>query len=142
MPIDAVVADANVLLSAVTGRAALRVFTEFDVSVHATEFNVDEVMEYLPTMAVRYRLAPELLALQWRLLPLHVHPVTDYAPLLDQAVAKLQGRDVEDAHALALACRLGVPLWSNDRDLADRGVVCLPTARLLALLDGSPPPSG
>ena len=31
MPIAGVVADANVLLSAVVGKAALRVFTEFNV---------------------------------------------------------------------------------------------------------------
>ena len=34
MPIEGVVADANVLLSAVVGKAALRVFTEFNVIVH------------------------------------------------------------------------------------------------------------
>lgn len=34
MPIESVVADANVLLSAVVGKAALRVFTESNVVVH------------------------------------------------------------------------------------------------------------
>lgn len=39
MTIAAVVADANVLLSAVVGKAALRVITEHGVTVHVTEFN-------------------------------------------------------------------------------------------------------
>lgn len=51
MRIDAVVADANVLLSAIVGKAALRVITEFGVVVHAARFNADEVRKYLPTLA-------------------------------------------------------------------------------------------
>jgi len=51
MPTAGVVADANVLLSAIDGKSALRVFTEFAIEVHATEFNADEVSEYLPEMA-------------------------------------------------------------------------------------------
>jgi predicted nucleic acid-binding protein len=78
MPIAGVVADANVLLSAVVRKAALRIFTEFKVVVHVTEFNADEVAEYLPH----------------------------------------KRRDPEDAHALALARSLTLPIWSNDRDLS------------------------
>lgn len=51
MPIAGVVADANVLLSAVVGKAALRVSTEFDIIVPVAPFNTDEVAEYLPHMA-------------------------------------------------------------------------------------------
>ena len=49
MPIESVVADANVLLSAVVGKAALRVFTEFDLIVHVAQFNTDEVAGILAT---------------------------------------------------------------------------------------------
>jgi hypothetical protein len=41
-----VVADANVLLSAALGKAALRVFSEHRIPVHTTRFNADEVIEY------------------------------------------------------------------------------------------------
>ena len=51
MTIDVVVADANVLLSAVIGKAANKVFTEYDVLVHLSEFNAKEVEEYLPRLA-------------------------------------------------------------------------------------------
>ena len=64
MPIAGVVADANVLLSAVVGKAALRVFTEFDLVVHVAQFNADEVVEYLPHMAGKYGLHVELVELQ------------------------------------------------------------------------------
>ena len=39
MPIAGVVADANVLLSAIIGKAALRVITEFAIQVHVSQFN-------------------------------------------------------------------------------------------------------
>src|SRR5262245_51249297 len=66
MPIASVVADANVLLSAVVGKAALRVFTKFTVTVHVAQFNADEVTEYLPYMASKYELPLELVKMQWK----------------------------------------------------------------------------
>ena len=134
MPIAGVVADANVLLSAVVGKAALRVFTEFNVVVHVTQFNTDEVAEYLPHMARKYELPSELVEMQWKLLPLRIHPANDYRSRLPQAIADLKDRDPEDAHALALARSLTLPIWSNDRDLSGRDVECYTTARLLRLL--------
>ena len=134
MPIAGVVADANVLLSAVVGKAALRVFTKFAVMVHAAQFNADEVTEYLPYMASKYKLPIELVEMQWKLLPLRIHFTDEYRSQLPQAITDLKDRDPEDAHALALARALTLPLWSNDRDLRGLDVECYPTARLLRLL--------
>ena len=134
MPIAAVVADANVLLSAVVGKAALRVFSDFELPVHAAQFTADEVAEYLPALAAQYRLPAELVVIQWKLLPLSVHEQHEYARLLPAAQADLAERDPEDAHALALARSLRLPLWSNDRDFERLDIKCYPTARLLALL--------
>ena len=134
MPIAGVVADANVLLSAVVGKAALRVFTEFDVTVHVAQFNADEVAEYLPHMAGKYELPVEFVEMQWKLLPLRIHPADDYRRHLRKAIADLKDRDAEDAHALALARSLALPIWSNDRDLSGTDVQCYTTARLLRIL--------
>ena len=134
MPIAGVVADANVLLSAVVGKAALRVFTDFDVIVHVAQFNTDEVTEYLSHMASKYELPVELVEMQWKLLPLRIHPVDDYQRRLPKAITDLRDRDPEDAHALALARSLNLPIWSNDRDLSGMDVKCYTTARLLRLL--------
>ena len=49
-----VVADANVLLSAALGKAALRVVSEHRIPVHTTRFNADEVIEYLPRLSSKY----------------------------------------------------------------------------------------
>jgi len=98
MLIASVVADANVLLSAAVGKAALRVFTKFRVTVHVVQFNADEVAEYLPYMASKYELSQELVEMQWKLLPLHVHSMEKYRSQLPQAMADLKDRDPEDAH--------------------------------------------
>jgi predicted nucleic acid-binding protein len=132
--IEGVVADANVLLSAVAGRAALRVFTEYIVTVHVTRFNLEEVTEYLPVMARKYMLPGELLEMQLKLLPVRAHEVDEYARSYQAALRNMAARDPEDAHALALARHLELPLWSNDRDLSGLDVECFTTARLLATL--------
>ena len=135
MPIAAVVGDANVLLSAVIGKAALRVLTEYGIEVHVARFNADEVAEYLPVMAAKYALPLEVVQLQWRLLPIRVHPANKYRRQLARAKRDLADRDPDDAHPLALARTLGLPLWTNDRDLEGHGVECWPTARLLKELE-------
>ena len=134
MPIAGVVADANVLLSAIVGKSALRVFTEFAIQVHASQFNADEVTEYLPEMAQKYGLPVELVSLQWKLLPLRLHREEDYKAHLPNALAELKNRDPEDAHVLALAKSVGLSIWSNDRDLANVTVECFTTAKLLRAL--------
>lgn len=135
MLIEAVVADANVLLSAVIGKAAQKVFSEHNLNVHAAEFNADEVREYLPVMDEKYALPMSLVDLRWRLLPLIIHKASKYADQYKKALADLEGRDPEDAHALALARALGCPLWSNDRHLSRLGIPCYTTARLLKVLE-------
>ena len=134
MPIEGVVADANVLLSAAVGKGALRVFTDFHIVIHVAQFNADEVADYLPLMATKYHLQLELVELQWRLLSLRVHPLSDYDARLQRAIDDMKQRDPEDAHALALARSLDLPLWSNDKDFQNAKVECYSTARLLKLL--------
>jgi hypothetical protein len=78
VPIVGVVADANVLLSAVVGKAALRIFAEFHLVVHVTQFNAEEVAEYLPYMAGKYKLDAELVEMQWKLLPVRIPRASEH----------------------------------------------------------------
>jgi len=134
VPIEGVAADANVLLSAAVGKGALRVFTDFDIVIHVAQFNADEVAEYLPLMTAKYHLQIELVEMQWKLLALRVHSLSDYEARLQRAMDDMKQRDSEDAHALALARSLDLPLWSNDKDFQNVKVECYSTARLLKLL--------
>ena len=138
MAIVGVVADANVLLSAVAGKGALRVFTESLVEVHVSSFNANEVTEYLPVMAETYGLPVELVELQWKLLPLKIHTAREYRGEYDGALEALKGRDPEDAHVLALSKSLSLPIWSNDRDLTSLHIECYTTAQLLRILGQQP----
>ena len=128
-------ADANVLLSAICGKAASRVFTQHSVTVHMALFNSKEVDRYLPLMSKKYGISIELLNWQRNMLPVELHDEQDYRNELPRALRELKDIDIEDSHALALARSLGVPLWSNDRHFDLIEIVCYPTAKLLALLD-------
>jgi hypothetical protein len=105
VPIEGVVADSNVLLSAAVAKAALRVTTSCDVVVHVAQFNADEVAEYLPLMATKHELQIELVEMQWTLLPLRIHPLRAYQARFSQAIEDLKHRDPQVGHALALAGR-------------------------------------
>lgn len=131
----AVVADANVLLSAVVGKAALRVFAVYRVEAHVAEYNLDEVRQYLDVMAKRYRLPAAVLQAQLRLLGLRTHVAADYERAMARVPAALHDRDPDDVHAVALALSLGLPIWSNDSDLKVAGVAMYTTAGLLRLLE-------
>lgn len=135
MSLEKVVADANVLLAATVGKAAQKIFSEYHLEVHVSEFNAAEVKEYLPVMAKKYGLPLNLVILRWRLLPLIIHKASEYARYYKKALEDLRMHDPEDAHALALARALAIPIWSNDRHLGKLDVPCYSTARLLKILD-------
>ena len=134
MSIDAVVADANVLLSAAIGKAALRVIVEYSIDVHVTDFNSSEVEQYIPRLCEKFSLPRDLVDLQWRLLPVTRHSEAEYEGHLGWARRQLEDRDPDDAHPLALARALQLPLWSNDSDLQGHGIDCHTTAILLKQL--------
>lgn len=135
MLLEKVVADANVLLSATVGKAGQKIFSEHHIKVHVSEFSAAEVKEYLPLMAKKYGLPLNLVILRWRLLSLTIHKAPEYARYYRRALEDLRMHDPEDAHALALARALAIPIWSNDRYLGKLDVPCHSTARLLRILD-------
>lgn len=129
-----VAADANVLLSAVTGGAALKVFTQSSVAVVSTAVVLSEVREYLPTMGERYGIMPEALEAQLRLLAVKEYGAAEYKSRVKEAERRIGTRDPDDVGLLALALRLRVPIWSNDRDLEAARVRRFTTAGLLQAL--------
>lgn len=133
-PVAALAADANVLLSAVLGHAALKVFTQTDLSVLTTKGVLQEVRDYLPLLAKQYDMLPQVLEAQLRLLAVRECEPDDYAPKLEDAKRATSSRDPDDVDLLALALGLGVPVWSNDSDFKDAGVEWYTTARLLRRL--------
>jgi len=123
-----------VLLSAIAGRAARRVFERADLIVVTTAVNRAEVEEYLPEFAQRYSLAEDLLHETLLLLPVEWYDADEYGSHVDQAHRFIGDRDEDDVPLAALAMKLAIPVWSNDRDFEDFPHGVFTTAKLLKIL--------
>ncbi|MBI5115025.1 PIN domain nuclease [Candidatus Poribacteria bacterium] len=132
--IESVVADANVILSAIIGKASLKVFTRSAVHVVSAAVTLEEVWEYLPTMSAAYGIAREVLEAQFRLLAIAEYKLSQYRRFIPTASRLIGKRDPDDVELPALALYLGIPLWTNDKDFDGAGVECYSTARLLKTL--------
>lgn len=128
-------ANANVLLSALIGGQALRVFRHSAVDeILTTEHTLAEVQEYAGYLARKRRLAVDFVLLAAASLPVTTVPASAYGPSLAQARKRIERRDPDDVELLALTIQLKIPVWSNDNDFEDTGVVWHTTASLLAIL--------
>lgn len=128
-------AGANVLLSALIGGQAARVFRHPTVEeVLTTEFTLSEVQEYAGILARRKGLDADLVLLAAASLPVNTVPRRTYAPSLPAARKRIAHRDPEDVDLLALALHCQAPLRSNDNDFNGAGVVRYTTASLLSFL--------
>jgi predicted nucleic acid-binding protein len=132
--VERVAADSNVILSAVIGKAALRVFTKSSLDIITTQNVLEEVREYIPFMSELYDLAPQVLEGQLRLLAIREYPLKDYESCLGEAERRIGGRDPDDVHLLALSLATKTPIGSNDNDFKGCGVEWYTTAKLLKTL--------
>jgi predicted nucleic acid-binding protein len=128
-------ADSNVILSAVIGKAALRVFLRPEIELITTRFNILEVEEYIPRLASKYGLDERSLLLQLKMLPIVVFDEKHYHSHTPQATRLLKERDPDDVHLAALALKEEVPIWSNDRDFEKLSLQVYTTAQLLKALE-------
>ena len=127
-------ADSNVILSAIIGKAALQVFTQPEIELVTTEFNLLEVEEYLPRLASKYGLDEKLLIWQFKMLPLDGFSEKYYKSHFPQVQKLLGNRDPDDVHLAALALKEDIPIWSNDRDFENLSIPVYTTAQLLKIL--------
>jgi len=117
------VADANVLLSAVLGGRAKLVLGHSDITeVLTAGETLGEVQEYAGSLARKKRLAEDLVLLAVAALPVTVVQRDAYAASISEASRRIGKRDPKDVEILALTIALRVPLWSNDRDFEGTGV--------------------
>jgi len=131
--IKKIAADSNVILSALIGGKALRIFAEADFLIVTTEFNLNEVQQYIPILSKKYKIDQEVLEIQFRLLNLKPFPKEYYCDFITNAINLIAGRDPKDADLLALALKENIPIWSNDKDYDNTGVKVLTTAELLTI---------
>ena len=131
-----IVADANVLLSAVIGGKALRVLRHPGIEeILVTATVLDEIHEYAVVLARKKRLAVDTVLTALVTLPVTVIDHGTYLPSIKAAEHRIGRRDPDDVETLALALHSGLPVWSNDSDFDGVGVVWHTTAELLAVLE-------
>jgi len=129
------VADANVLLSAVLGGRAGAVLEHPLVEeILTTDVTLAEVQEYAPQLAKRKRLALDVILMAVAALPVTVVEQAVYRASLPEARRRMARRDPDDVEILALALHSGLPVWSNDNDFTEAGVQWFTTANLLMKL--------
>jgi len=131
--------DANPILSALIGGAALQVFQACPERVGelaTTEHTVREVIEYIPELAQKPKVREARIAeadLYFALIvaPLTIYTREFYEEKLEAAHKQIGERDPEDVDLLALALKLRSPIWSNDQHFREVKVKWWTTARLL-----------
>ena len=129
------VADANVLISAVLGGRAALVLNHPDVDqVMTTEFTLAEVQEYVLLLGRRKGITEEILQLGLAALPITIVAPDIYRSEIKQARQLMEKRDPDDVELLALVLHTGEPLWSNDSDFAKCGIPWFTTAEILRRL--------
>lgn len=116
------------------GRAAQRVFHESSLVVVTTETVLDEVHEYLGILARKAGLDPLRAEKQIAELPIQAYLEPLYRSHLAEAERSIGNRDPDDVALLALALKLQIPIWSNDRDFRVAPVKLYPTAALIKAL--------
>lgn len=127
--------DSNAILSAVAGKAALRVFVLPEIEFLTTHFNFLEVQEYIPHFSIKYQIEEQLLKWQIKMLPLRIFEAKYYQSHFLKAQKLLKDRDSDDAHLAALALKENVPIWSNDSDFEGFSLPIYTTAQLLKILE-------
>lgn len=132
----ALVADANVVLSAVIGGRASRVFGYVNAPpIHAADAVRNEILEWLPKLAAKRELDLGIRLALCQLLPLKWIPESQYTSREAEARRRMRQRDEQDWPTVALALVLSesrsVSIWTNDKDFSAAGIDTVTTGELL-----------
>jgi predicted nucleic acid-binding protein len=131
----AVIADANVVLSAlIGGRARLVIASQQGPKCVATQAVAEEIARHLPRLATKRGLDQALLFAALQVMPIEWKAAADYEDQRAQAEQRIAARDPDDWPTVALALKLDLPVWSQDKDLTDAGLQVFTTGDLLDAL--------
>lgn len=127
--------DANPIISALIGGRARDIFLKADtIAFYTTFFNFKEVEKYIPVLSSKRKIPLNELFFTLSLLPLLVCDEVFYKKEITRAKGLISKRDPDDANLLALALKLGCPIWSNDKNFENLGVEVYSTLDLIKFL--------
>lgn len=116
------------------GRARLIIASPHGPCCVAAEAVALEIARHIPRLATERRLDGALLFAALQVMPIEWTPAGDYAERRDEAERRIAARDPDDWPTVALALTLGLPVWSQDKDLSDAGLDVFTTGELLDAL--------
>jgi predicted nucleic acid-binding protein len=93
-----------------------------------------EIARHVSRLAEKRKLDPALLLAALQLMPIEWKPGSVYEDHREQAESRIAARDPDDWPTLALALKLDVPIWSQDKDFSATGVEVMTTGELLDAL--------
>jgi predicted nucleic acid-binding protein len=99
-----------------------------------TQAVAEEISRHLPGLAAKRSLDQALLFAALQVMPVVWKPAADYEDHREEAEKRIAARDPDDWSTVALALKLGLPVWSQDKDLTDAGVEVFTTGDLLDAL--------
>ena len=130
-----VVADANVILSAlIGGRARLVIASAHGPKCVAADAVAAEISRHIPRLAERRGLDQALLDATLLVMPIEWKTAAEYEDQRNEAETRIAHRDPDGWPTIALALELGLPVWSQDKDLTDARLEVLTTGDLLDAL--------
>lgn len=97
----------------------------------ATDVVASEIAEHLPKLAAKRGLDATLLFAALQAMPIDWKLPDDYEDQREQAQQRISHRDPDDWPTVALALKLELPVWSQDKDMDDAGLQVLTTGELL-----------
>jgi predicted nucleic acid-binding protein len=100
----------------------------------AADAVAQEIARHIPRLAVKRNLDASLLFAALAVMPVDWKPASAYEDLREQAQERISARDPDDWPTVALALKLSLSVWSQDKDLAVAGVEVLTTGDLLDAL--------
>lgn len=118
-PKESLAVDANPLLSALRGGKARMILFSGKFNFMTTEHTIWEVKKYIPELAMQSDLPAGEIFYAFDHFPIITMPPVMYDERRQQAEELIAHRDPKDVDILALALKLDVPLWTNDRDFHD-----------------------
>ena len=131
----AVVADANVVLSAlIGGRARLVIASPQGPRCVAADAVAAEIARHIQPLAAKRDLDSSLMFAALAVMPVEWKPQAEYEHRREQAEERIAARDPDDRPTVALALQLNLPVWSQDKDLTDAGTEVFTTGELLDAL--------
>jgi predicted nucleic acid-binding protein len=105
----------------------------------ATQAVAEEIAKHVPHLAAKRGLDEARLLAAIQVMPIQWKPAADYDDRREEAEKRIAERDPDDWPTVALALKLDLPVWSQDKDLTVAGLRIFTTGDLLDALSNIAP---